>query len=119
MGRYSDTLADRMRARRVAVDIRHPRGYKGMVMWCSTCRAELLRAPSTRVVSPAQQQAAVDGHDCKLRNAERMSMVRRQIERGARRGLRRVWLRRWRWYLVALLVASLTIAVWLIGLCRG
>jgi hypothetical protein len=103
-----------MRARRIAVDIQHPKGYKGMVMWCSTCRAELMRSPATRTVPLTVQQAAVDAHVCELRNAPRLAKTRRRIERGARRIMHRAWLYRWRWHLVAVGVAILTMAAWLI-----
>lgn len=107
MGRYSDGLSSRMRSRRVAEGIEHPHGV-GMAMWCSACRALILRVRSGEQVSQVEQQAAYDAHlaVCELRGMNR-TRTRRQIERGARRLLRLQW---WRKYRAPLLASALLLA---------
>lgn len=69
MGRFTDDLMHRARARRNARKIKHP-SDAGAVMWCSSCRAELLRAPRGKGLSLKAQKAAVEAHHrvCKLRH---------------------------------------------------
>lgn len=110
MGRFSDTLGDRIRYRRsgkeAARDLHHPRGFTGVVMWCSLCRAEIMRAPARHRLSHADQQAAFDRHMtvCPKKDAPELASTRREIERAQRRIRRRQWWARRRWVLLGLAV---------------
>lgn len=111
MGRYTDSLSERMRVRRVAPDLSHPRGYRGVVMWCSLCRAEVLRSDNGKV-STATQQAALDEHmkSCQLRGTDVAARARR-LQRRQRAIMRRRYLmwEYWRerpWALVLLATAT-------------
>lgn len=115
MGRYTDSLNHRMRGRRVAADLNHPRGFKGTVMWCSLCRAEVMRMPVRHRLTHADQQAAFDRHMtvCEMKDAPGLKATRREIERGARR-LRRPL--RW-WWVAALALAAVAVG-WVIAQSR-
>lgn len=115
MGRYADTLNGRLRARRNAEGIQHPRGA-GMAMWCGKCRAEMLRSSPGEHVSPDRQQAAYDAHQaiCEARHMDG-NRTRLAIEHGARRMLRRrAWRKAQPWVLGVLLtvLAAILIAEW-------
>lgn len=115
MGRYADTLNSRLRTRRTAEGIHHPRGAS-MAMWCGKCRAEMLRSNPGEVVSQARQQAAYAAHQavCELRHMDG-NRTRLAIEHGARRMLRRrAWRKAQPWVLGVLLtvLAAILIAEW-------
>lgn len=92
MGRYTDSLSHRMRVRRIAPELKHPRGYRGMIMHCSLCRTEVLRSDNGKV-STATQQAALDEHmkSCKLRGTDVAARARR-LQRRQRTIMRRRYL---------------------------
>lgn len=115
MGRFSDGLFHRMRVRRGTRAMRHPPGV-GAVMYCATCKAELLRCtPGVGMSGPAQQ-AAFDAHQrvCKLRHLDREASAA-----AATRNEHREWIghraRRWRWRLlwIAVGAGALGLAAWL------
>ena len=111
MGSFTDALSHRIRARRGARAIRHPKGA-GVVMWCSSCRAELLRAAPGKAPTMKAQRNAYDAHAkvCSLRHLPREA-TRQAIERWAHRMIRRAWWHRRRWIVVGAVLASVGGAV--------
>lgn len=121
MGRFSDGLSHRMRVRRGARTLRHPAGV-GVVMYCASCRAELLRAPpgGEGMTGPAQQAAfAAHAKHCRLQRIDRKAKAEAR-ERDGLRATREARMRRWRWILAgaaiffALVAAAIALAAYLL-----
>lgn len=132
MGRFTDNLSHRLRARRTAKSVRHPRGA-GVAMWCPACGKQMLVTPRGVAPSLKQQQDAVEVHarECSVRHmgaerAARQARMQRAIDQGKQRRLRSARWKRWRWWLLAgILAAALAWAqtrhLWLalLGWLRG